>query len=178
MSAIKLSVKMARAVLRVLDGEIPGLADGDRVAKEIRRQLAPKSPKKREASKARRQRRESKTKAKRDQTAEVRAAVMARAGMICECGCGRWFRGFMGAAQLDHFEGRGRSESVETCWALRADCHRRKTLNDPNAGHWLFSFADHCARHGYATEARRARDRFAFVAARTELAANATEPKP
>lgn len=166
MTTVKLSTKTARAILVCLEEN--GL--GAPVAAELRAALRP-SPKKREATRAKRKARESKAKTKREATSEVRAAVMARADMECECGCGQWFGGLLGAAELDHFWGKARAESVETCWALASHCHRLKTNNNPSARHWLLRFHAHCENHGYTTEAARARDRLAFVSARESLGA-------
>lgn len=54
-------------------------------------------------------------------------------------------------ATLDHFFGRAKApENTGTVWVLRAECHERKTLNQPNAEHWLLRFIRHCRLHGYA----------------------------
>lgn len=82
---------------------------------------------------------------------KVAEAVVERAAGRCEC-CDRPFLGDEGPFRLtiDHMQGRGRSESVETCWALRAQCHEQKTLNDPGASYWLAKFALFAKRHGYS----------------------------
>lgn len=94
--------------------------------------------------------------AKRDETATIRAACMQRAQERCECGCNRNFAGFLGHATLDHFEGRANSESIETCWILRADCHQRKTNCFPTSAVWLSRFVIHCDRYGYSAPAASA----------------------
>lgn len=119
---------------------------------------------------------------KRQRTAGVREAVMARARGVCECGCLRSFsETFFGQATLDHFEGKARSETLETCWALRAGCHSAKTENHPSASAWLHRFIAHCEKHtglgdgatledGYSAAAERALARLAFVTARAGVA--------
>jgi hypothetical protein len=48
-----------------------------------------------------------------------------------------------------HFEGVARSETLETCWMLRADCHRAKHRDgDPQS--WRRKFVEHCERHSYS----------------------------
>lgn len=91
-----------------------------------------------------RKRRVAKTKATRNEWAAIREAVLERASDFCEA-CGH-FTGL--ALQVDHFlggSGRRRAlQSVATCWGLCNLCHRDKTNNRPNAGHWLTAFSDHC----------------------------------
>lgn len=95
--------------------------------------------------------------AKHRRTSDVRIPVMKRAWLVCECGCRRWFRGFMGQATMDHFFGKARAESVETCWALRADCHAEKTDSKPDRATWLRKFIVHCERYGYTAAGEEAR---------------------
>jgi hypothetical protein len=93
--------------------------------------------------------------------AKVRAAVYARAGARCECGCERFMNGAKGrdlyaveSRELDHMLGRAKAGwTVETCWALRRACHRAKTENRPGARSWLVKFIAHCQRYGYAAAA-------------------------
>lgn len=156
-----ISPKIARELLAfVREAECPADAapspDGLRWVAALEQALRPKR------SKApTRQRREAKRQSRRERTAEVRAAVMERAGGICECGCGTEFRepSFNYSPQLDHFRGRARGESVESCWALTAYCHEQKTRNEPDAAAWLRKFAAHCRRHGYDREAQLAEAR-------------------
>jgi hypothetical protein len=109
---------------------------------------------------------QAKRKAKREATRDVRAAVLKRAGGDCEnCGWG----GLAAQLELDHFEGKARSESVETCWLLCRVCHRLKTNNQPSTTNWLDVFAFHCRKHGYSEAEARARKRLAFVQARGTL---------
>jgi hypothetical protein len=44
-------------------------------------------------------------------------------------------------------------------WRLRADCHRAKTDNWPDAGGWLVKFIEHCNFYGYEAAAEKARAR-------------------
>lgn len=114
---------------------------------------------------------------KREQRADVRAQVMARAGGQCEgrhmTANGRCLWHCAGAPlELDHFFGRGRVESAETCWALCSSCHHVKTRNYPSSAYWLERFIAHAERHGYHTEAERARARLeGIVAVRAASAA-------
>jgi hypothetical protein len=48
---------------------------------------------------------------------------------------------------------------------LAPECDRAKTLNLPCASEWLERFIDHCERHGYASEASRARARLEGICA-------------
>ena len=99
---------------------------------------------------------------------KIRAAVAKRAAGACEA-CGQWV-GLNGEdGHLDHARGRGRAESVESCWLLCLSCDLFKTNNRPNAAHWLARFARHCDNHGYSEEARIARGRLAFVETRSGL---------
>jgi hypothetical protein len=100
---------------------------------------------------------ESKRKQKREETFLVRAEVFRRANGVCECGCGRPLTtALAGGPTLDHFFGRARAESIETCWALRWDCHVMKTENRPSATSWLDRFVTHCRRHMYLDTALKA----------------------
>lgn len=112
-------------------------------------------------------RRKPKPKEKRQATADVRAAVLERANGLCECGCARPF--VLRGPELDHFFGRARSESVESCWVLRSDCHHRKTNNVPNAAVWLEKFRAHCVHYNYWDEAKKAGRRLAYVEAKEKL---------
>jgi hypothetical protein len=117
----------------------------------------------------------SKRAARHRRTSDVRIPVMKRAGLVCECGCKRWFKGFAGAATMDHFFGKARAESVETCWALRADCHAEKTDNKlhgkTDRAAWLRKFIAHCDRYGYSAAAEEARAELESQAILAEAAA-------
>jgi hypothetical protein len=154
MRAIRISAKRARALLDIVEthpgyGRVTNVLDA---ARELRAALdsapvrAPRTPPRPKLP-------------GRASFPRIRKLVSKRAGLLCECGCGRWFRALNGAAEVDHFFGRGREESVESCWRLRSDCHRAKTGNSPSAAHWLEKFITHCKRHGYAPEAERAQAR-------------------
>jgi hypothetical protein len=131
---------------------------------ELRAALRPKS--KKTWATSRKQKREKKA-AKKEKRAAVREAVMMRALGYCECGCGNYVRET--ALELDHFWGRARSESVESCWALSKCHHWFKTHNEPSAEYWLKKFAKHCERHGFTDEAARARARLSFIQTRSSL---------
>jgi len=113
---------------------------------------------------------------KRGETAAIREACLRRCGGVCECGCGRDLQllAVGRVAELDHMFGRGKGrlpQSVETCWILRADCHRDKTLNRPGAASWWRKFADHAFRHDYHRVYHAASDRLRFVEVRSSLPA-------
>lgn len=95
-----------------------------------------------------RREREGKREAKRDDRAIVRALVANRALGYCEA-C-RTFHG--DALQMDHFWGRAREESVQSCWMLCAECHRDKTENRPSRGAWLGGFSLHCEAMNYGEQ--------------------------
>jgi len=89
--------------------------------------------------------------------AGIYAAVAARAGRLCECGCGEAFGGGMASrATLDHFRGRKNAESVESCWFLRWDHHEAKGSSRPDAATWVRKFIAHCGKHGYVAEKEKA----------------------
>lgn len=96
----------------------------------------------------------------------LRDAVLARAGGVCECGCGQpLFR-----PEIDHALGRARAEeAIDNCWALTPRCHFAKTNNSPSAAEWLSKFTTHAERHGYVASEARARARLFYVNARTAL---------
>jgi 5-methylcytosine-specific restriction endonuclease McrA len=100
------------------------------------------------ASAARRVVKRATKKAKRQ---GVRALVMARAEGRCEH-CDAAETNFS-PLELDHFFGKARSESAETCWALCRQCHRNKTDNTPSAASWLMAFITHAGFSGF-TDAR------------------------
>lgn len=94
--------------------------------------------------------------AKARKTMEVYDAVEQRAGGVCECGCGGAFgSGLDTMPEMDHFWGRARKESVESCWMLRAKCHREKTSNKPSRDFWLIRFGRHATQHGYREQFAR-----------------------
>ncbi len=130
------------------------------------------SPKKAAAKKAKRTK-VGKTKAeKRDETAAIREAVMARAGGRCECGCGRHFEGaWAQRAELDHFWGRGKApQSADNCWALSVVCHSAKTNGVPNRGFWLQLYRAHANDHQLDAEAAKATRLIAALELQAEAA--------
>ncbi len=95
-----------------------------------------------------------------DERATIRAQVEARAAGSCEA-CGVSLFGIYGEVD-EFFGGSGRRRqmmSAKTCWLLHAACHRDKTENLPNAGHWIRLFAAHCRKHGLLYEAAQAEKR-------------------
>ena len=79
----------------------------------------------------------------------VYEVVAERAAGRCE-GCFHAFGlSLKDRPELDHFEGRARSESVETCWMLCGSCHAGKSANDPSKAYWLARFAIHAEKYGY-----------------------------
>jgi hypothetical protein len=131
---------------------------------------------------------------RRGETAAIRMACLRRAAGTCECGCGKrlnedeFEHGPDGVAELEHPFSKGKGarlpQSVETCWILRADCHRERTANRPSAAAWWEKFIAHMESIGDAgrvsnltpratwyvaiTEARK---RLAFVEVRSSLPA-------
>lgn len=91
---------------------------------------------------------------KRDETAAIWEACWARCGGYCECGCGRMALRETGdlnsRAELEHPFSKGKGarlpQSVETCWILRADCHRDRHAARPGAEAWWEKFIAHCER--------------------------------
>lgn len=97
--------------------------------------------------------REEKRATKKEHRAEVRAAVMMRAGGRCER-CGEYGE-LLDALEWDHFFGRHEGdETIERTWALHRTCHSLKTRGSPSRGHWLDAFTAHCERHGYPVPRR------------------------
>lgn len=77
-------------------------------------------------------------------TKAVRRAVASRASGRCEA------TGADGTKlHMDHFFGRARSETVETCWMLSPAADFDKTHNIPSRRFWLLRFRRHAALHGY-----------------------------
>jgi hypothetical protein len=70
--------------------------------------------------------------------------LAARAGGLCECGCGRR----VPPGEADHFFGRAKVEEQEfNCWILHPWCHQQKTLNAPSWDYWALRFIAHCGRY-------------------------------
>lgn len=92
--------------------------------------------------------------AKKGARSAVRLAVEVRAKGSCEaCELAS-----LHPLEMDHFYGRARSESVETCWMLCRGCHREKTENLPSRRHWDVEFRIHCRWHGYDFKPRLIHD--------------------
>lgn len=143
MSRVSISVKTARLALMLADGKYPGVAD------ELRRALQPR--KRRPADPRKTAKRES----AKEKRSAVRDAVMSRANGYCEVcrihsAC---------PLELDHFFGRARAESVDTCWAVCRWCHHKKTNNSPSAQHWLRAFIEWSGRYGFHESAAKAQAR-------------------
>lgn len=162
MRSVRISAKDARYILALLRSERldrgPAADTLRKALGELERALAVKP-----AVRAARKAKAAKRGTKRAAYTQIRKAVADRAPFVCECGCLRWFRGVGGGATVDHFFGRSRDESVASCWRLRFDCHEQKTLNQPNAAHWIRLFIAHCYRHGYHAEASKARARLEAI---------------
>jgi hypothetical protein len=74
--------------------------------------------------------------------------------------------------ELDHMFGRGKAGwTIETCWALRRDCHRQKTENKPGAKTWFYRFIAHCQIYGYSAAAEAAQTKLDWLLAKTGAAA-------
>lgn len=95
---------------------------------------------------------------------QVAEAVVSRADGRCEA-CGEPLSLFEPelVGEIDHAEGRGRSESVETCWVLHRKCHRARHAGFPSAVWWLRHYVKHCRAFGYKDALKRAEDRLAFA---------------
>jgi hypothetical protein len=103
--------------------------------------------------------------------AKVYEAVAARSEGRCE-ECQHLFGATLTTRpELDHAEGRSRSESVATCWMLCGACHHAKTRNDPSAAWWLAAFALHCQKHDYGEPLKRALTRLQFVTTKSSMGA-------
>ena len=162
-----LSRRSAEALLAYLPAYLP--KDASRLAGPLARAIA-------ELEAALRKRKPSpsrKAKAAKRSRAMVtpeslRRQLGHRANLVCECGCGRHFNG---TQTVDHFFGRARAESLETCWLIRSDCHQDKSENRPSAAYWLERFRAHAIRHSYWAEAARAGRRLDYVRARAAMPA-------
>lgn len=173
MRRVSISARAARELL-LLVGEHPW---SDRAEMQIRAQRELESALRPSAKKtaAKRARRADKDRVRSEHaanTAKVRASVMSRAGGKCEA-CAREVGDYPARVDLDHFWGRGRGrQRLQNCWALCPDCHYLKTLNDPNAEHWLKAFQEHCRKHRYWSELAQAQRRLdGIVAVRNAEAA-------
>jgi hypothetical protein len=131
---------------------------------------------------ARKSRKPSKA-ARREETAAIWDACWIRCGGRCECGCGavvmRDVLDLNARAELDHVFSRGKGarlpQSVETCWILRADCHRDRHAARPSAESWWEKFIEHCRRYGYTRSIYAASGRLQYVETRSKLGAGLKE---
>lgn len=151
--SVKISLKTARALMAELDSVDFVTGAGGGAYEELKRAMAPKK-----FIKAARVRKTAKRATKREARQDVRGEVMKRASGCCEH-CGASETDFS-PLELDHFFGRARAESVETCWALCRACHRRKTDNTPSAASWLQAFVTHAGLRGFADARSMAIRRF------------------
>lgn len=158
------SKKDARILLEAMEKEAHPWA----VQEALRRLRfsAETSTKASRARSAAREVKQSKHELRVEKRSKVYVAVEKRAGGRCEM-CGMEFSD-ADPPELDHQEGRGRSESVETTWLLHRSCHRLKTNNDPSAAHWLEKIVAHAERYVYRKTAARARARLEGIVAARE----------
>lgn len=146
--SVRISLKDAQRWLQL--GHEYGGSDMASETQRLRDALKPKR-----SVKASRVRRETKRLTKKEKRGAIYNQVAARADGVCECGCFRPFTAtYLGMPEMDHFEGVARSETLETCWMLRADCHRAKH-RDGNPSAWRAKFINHCLRHGYRKTAEK-----------------------
>ncbi len=139
-----ISKRSASALLKIVENLV-GTHDAAvrRAAEELRHSLRV-----RPGLKLAKTRRANKKRAKTVETRSIRAEVMARADGVCECGCRTVFSA-LAPAEMDHFLPKGRyPQTVETCWLIRADCHRAKHKSQPSPEYWLQKFLKHCEKHG------------------------------
>ncbi len=171
MSRVSISARAAKLLLGVADGLLEeGLVlhsyEVDAI-NELRSALAPKKVKPWATTK---KIKAAKKKTKREETAEIRARVMARAGGVCEI-CEYT------PVSLDLHHGFGRvrvRQSVENTLAICRNCHQLLTNNDPSGEYWWTRVADAFAHLGLHQSAARARARLQFIQTRKAL----TEAKP
>lgn len=91
----------------------------------------------------------------------LRDAVLTRAAGRCEaCGADGQL------LELDHFFGRARSETVETCWMLCGEDHFQKTNSLPGRRFWLLRFQRHAEKHGFGKALQLVGQQLALDAAR------------
>lgn len=153
MRAVRITLKHARTLLAAAEAgaDLVGSAPTwNRAIQDLRNAMREKP-----AVRAVRKMAEGKRLTRNEETAVIRAAVIARANGRCECGCGRFTS--YGNGEMDHYAGRVRQkQSAEWCWWLHRDCHRAKTDNKPDAMHWHLLFLKHARRHRYEAAAKYA----------------------
>jgi hypothetical protein len=109
---------------------------------------------------------------KRDATAVLWKAAMARSGGSCECGCGRVFaEEGENKPEMDHEASRRVPQTLQNVWMLALAHHRMRQQNRPSERWWLGNFLVHCRRHGYLREADRVEARIAVVEVKAALPA-------
>jgi len=159
------ALKEARALLVTLSDRGGYQTEATDVVAEIDRCLSPSS-----STKSRRAAKATKRAAKNKETSDIYAAVSARAGNECECGCGWHFGlGINAVPQMDHVFGRKHGQSAEECWLIRSDDHRDKTLNSPDAAFWMERIRAWAIRHSYWATAAKAGKRIEYLRAKAAL---------
>jgi 5-methylcytosine-specific restriction endonuclease McrA len=165
MSRVSLSVKHARA----LWGLLPNVAD---VSPDERMAMAAlEAALKPRPVSSQRKKTAAKRRTRKAETSAIYEEVAKRAGGKCEA-CEEPFSPFAYSSlrpELDHFFGRGRGQSVVSCWLICARCHHAKSKSVPSAGFWLHAFIRHAEKHSYMVTAEKARARLeGIVAMRAE----------
>jgi 5-methylcytosine-specific restriction endonuclease McrA len=163
MKTVRLSLKSAKVLLGLLSSVSANLQSPSdrRVIAELESAVVPHRPKPLRAERLKKKR--AKRVSKREKRAEVREAVMNRSVGLCEA-CVKDLT-LTDPGELDHFFGKARAESVESCWLLCRACHRAKTDNNPSAAWWLDRFDAHARFYGYTAESKRARARLEGICA-------------
>ena len=163
-SRVSLSRRDAEALERGPEVDAGAYA---RALNRLRSALKP-SPKRTAAKKERRATKAERRAAHNAETADIHREVAIRADGKCEA-CGSYFAPFS-PAHMDHQAGRAKlPQSVTNCWLLCFACDRDKTENRPSRAHWLQKFAEHCDRHNYWSEAKRARRDLATAQAKEAM---------
>lgn len=161
------SKKDARILLEAMEKEAHPWA----VQEALRRlrQSAEPSTKTSRARTAARVEKKSAHEVRVERRSNLYVACEKRAGGRCEM-CGMEFSD-ADPPQMDHAEGKARSERLDTVWMVHRSCHNRHT-NPENAREWLEAWVAHCRRYRYFSAARRAEGRLeGIVSAREREAA-------
>lgn len=139
MRSVRISPKHARTLIAVVNAFGARSPSEEAALDALRAGLAIKP-----AVRAARKAKAVKKAVKRDKTAEIRAAVFARANGACEFWCGR------SPSDLHHAFGRVRvRQSARNCLALCSECHRALTLNHGGSTYWWSKVALAFARLGF-----------------------------
>jgi 5-methylcytosine-specific restriction endonuclease McrA len=167
---MKLAPKDAREARELLadlsvHANVPTQHRIERLLGLLDRGLAPRAKAKafRAATKAAKK---AKSSARQQVWGDVYSAVATRSGGCCEA-CGE--DEFVAPLECDHFFGRARAQSVETCWMLCRGCHRKKTDGSPTSAWWFRRFIEHAHALDYRAAMALAEKRLAFVEARSAL---------